>query len=73
LAFTFPYAAGATDALLWLNASKPRGVTVYAVVVIVPITALIAGIAARTVLAAIRGQVLARSPQQPGRPRDPGD
>jgi tellurite resistance protein len=71
--FTFPYAAGATDALLWLNASKPRGVTVYAVVVIVPITALIAGIAARTVLAAIRGQVLARSPQQPGRPRDPGD
>jgi tellurite resistance protein len=58
-AFTFPYAAGATDALLWLTATRPRGFTAYGVVVIVLITALIAGIAVRTVVAAVRGQLLA--------------
>ncbi|MFE7706007.1 TDT family transporter [Streptomyces sp. NPDC057486] len=60
--FTFAYAAGATDALLWLTATEPPGATVYAVVVIVLITALIAGIAARTVVAAVRGQLLAPPP-----------
>jgi tellurite resistance protein len=52
--FTFPYATGATDALLWIGATKPRGATTYAVVVIVLITALIAAIAVRTLLAAAR-------------------
>jgi len=61
-AFTFPYAAGATDALLWLTATRPFGATAYAVVVIILITALIAGIAVRTVVAAVRGQLLARQP-----------
>jgi tellurite resistance protein len=64
--FTFPYAAGATDALLWLTATRPRGATVYAVIVIVLITALIAGIAGRTVVAAARGQLLARPPPAAG-------
>jgi len=63
--FTFPYAAGATDALLWMSATKPKGAAAYAVVVIALITALIAGIAARTVVAAARGQLLAPA----GRPK----
>jgi tellurite resistance protein len=56
--FTFPYAAGATDALRWISATKPRGATAYGVVVIVLITALIAAIAARTLLAAAPRQSL---------------
>ena len=56
-AFTFPYAVGATDALLWLTATRPGGATAYAAVVIVLITAFIAGIAVRTVVAVIRGQL----------------
>ena len=62
--FTFAYAAGATDALLWLTAARPPGATAYAVLVIVLITALIAGIAARTVIAAARGEMLAPPPAE---------
>jgi tellurite resistance protein len=58
--FTFPCAAGAADALLWIGATKPAGATAYAVAVIVLITALIAGIAARTLVALARGQLLAQ-------------
>jgi tellurite resistance protein TehA-like permease len=57
--FTFPYAAGATNALLWISATKPPGAAAYAVVVIVLITALIAIIAARTLVGAARGQLIA--------------
>ena len=64
-AFTFPYAAGATDALMWLTATRPGGASAYAVVVIVLITMFIAGIAVRTVVAAFRRQL----PAGPGRPR----
>lgn len=60
--FTFPYAAGVTDALLWLRATRPPGGRVYAIVVIVLITALIGGIAARTVVAAARRQLLVEPP-----------
>ena len=56
--FTFSYAAGATVALLWITATEPAGARAYAAVVIVLITALIAAIAARTVVAAVRGQLL---------------
>jgi tellurite resistance protein len=64
--FTFSYAAGATDALLWITASKPAGARAYAAVVIALITALIAAIAGRTVVAAVRGQLL--SPPPPAAP-----
>jgi tellurite resistance protein len=64
--FTFSYAAGATDALLWIHATRPPGATAYAIVVITLITALIAGIAARTVVAAARGQLLPPPPAPPG-------
>ncbi|MEU6606413.1 TDT family transporter [Streptomyces shenzhenensis] len=70
--FTFAYAAGATDALLWLTATRPPGTTAYSVVVLVLITALIAGIAVRTMVATARGQLLAPPPlsaaPQPARP-----
>jgi tellurite resistance protein len=55
-AFTFPAAAAATYALQWITVSKPPGATAYAVVVIALLTALIAAIAARSVIAAARGQ-----------------
>ena len=64
--FTFSYAAGATDALGWIHATSPPGATAYAIVVITLITALVAGIAARTVVAATRGQLLPPPPAPPG-------
>jgi tellurite resistance protein len=57
-AFTFSYAAVATDALLWIAVARPPGGTGYAIAVIIAITAFIAAIAARTVLAIARGQFL---------------
>ena len=74
--FTFSYAAGATDALLWITATRPPGATAYAIVVLVLITALIAGIGARTVAAAARGQFLPPPPPAgPGAssPPEPAD
>lgn len=56
--FTFPYAAGANDALLWLTATRPPGAAAYAALVIAATTALVVAIAARTVLAVARGQLL---------------
>ena len=64
--FTFAYASGATDALLWLTATRPPGATAYAIVVIAAITALIGGIAARTVVIAARGQFFAPPPPATG-------
>jgi len=60
--FTFAYAAGATDALLWITATRPAGARAYAVVVITLITVLIAAIAARTVVAAFSGQLFPQPP-----------
>jgi tellurite resistance protein len=60
--FTFSYAAAATDALLWITATRPAGARAYAAVTITLITALITAIAARTVIAAARGQLLPPPP-----------
>jgi len=57
-AFTFSYAAVATDALLWITIARPPGTTAYAIAVVTLITAFIAAIGARTVPAAIRGQLM---------------
>jgi tellurite resistance protein len=62
-AFTFSYAAAASDALLWINREKPPGATLYSTAVILLITAFIAGIAARTLTALAHGQLLATSPE----------
>jgi tellurite resistance protein len=55
-AITFPAATAATYALEWITLRKPPGGTAYAVVVIALPTALIAAIAARSVIGAARGQ-----------------
>jgi tellurite resistance protein len=57
-AFAFAYAAAATDALLWITLARPPGATGYAIAVVTLITAFIAAIAARTLIAAVRGQLL---------------
>jgi tellurite resistance protein len=68
-AFTFSYAAAATDALLWIARERPPGGTGYAIATLAAITALLAAIGARTAVALARGQFLApRVPEA----RDPG-
>lgn len=62
-AFTFSYAAGAADALNWLTAEHPPGTTAYAVLVVALITLFILAIAARTLLAAVRGELLPPPPR----------
>jgi tellurite resistance protein len=55
-AFTFSYAAAATDALIWIRVTHPAGGAGYAVVILTAISVLIVAIGARTVLALARGQ-----------------
>jgi tellurite resistance protein len=57
-AFTFSWAATATDALTWIALRRPPGATVYAAVILAVITAFIGYIAARTVVLIARGQLL---------------
>jgi len=57
-AFTFSYAAVATYALLWITIARPPGATGYAIAIVTLITIFIAAIGVRTVLAALRGQLL---------------
>ena len=57
-AFTFSYAAAATDALQWISREKPPGETLYSALIIALITAFITAIAVRTTIAATRGQLL---------------
>jgi tellurite resistance protein len=57
-AFTFSYAAVATDAVAWITIARPPGATGYVIAVVTLITVFIAAIGARTVLALLRGQLL---------------
>jgi tellurite resistance protein TehA-like permease len=57
-AFTFPPANMAVFALRWLQLEHPPGGSAYAWVLIAAITVLVSSIAARTILAAARGQLL---------------
>ncbi len=57
-AFTFSYAIAITYALEWISRTNPSGATGYAIAAITAITLLIAAIAARTAVAASRGQFL---------------
>lgn len=57
-AFTFSWAAVATAGLRWLQALRPAGATAWQYLVLALITALIAAIAIRTVIALARGQLL---------------
>jgi tellurite resistance protein len=56
-AFTFPYAAAVTDALLWVKATRPPSANVYAIAALTLITILVAGIAVRTLVAVRRGEL----------------
>src|SRR5260370_5127344 len=57
-AVPFPYAIAITYALEWITRTNPSGATGYAIASITAITLLIAAIAARTAVAASRGQFL---------------
>ncbi|MEU0838564.1 TDT family transporter [Streptomyces sp. NPDC005962] len=60
-AFTFSWAVVATTTLHWIDAGGPAGHLVYTYLVLAAITVLIGGIAARTVLALARGELLPSS------------
>jgi tellurite resistance protein len=60
-AFTFPYAAAASDALLWIRAKDPAGATAYAAIAIGLITFFVTAIAAFTVASLARGTFLPRA------------
>jgi tellurite resistance protein len=55
---TFPRSAVATTALRWIADGEPPGHRVYTYLVLAAISALIGGIAVRSVVAAARGRFL---------------
>ena len=57
-AFTFSWAAVATTATYWLNDIRPGGYRVAEYLVLAAISALVGGIAIRTLLAVVRRQLL---------------
>jgi tellurite resistance protein len=57
-AFTFSWSAVATTALHWISGYQPPGHRVYAFLVLAAISALIGGIAVRSIVAAARGRFL---------------
>jgi tellurite resistance protein len=61
-AFTFSWAAAATDALEWIGLRRPPGAPAYATVILVVITAFIGYVAVRTVVLIRRGQLLPTRP-----------
>jgi tellurite resistance protein len=72
-AFTFPYAAAATDALAWIGRTRPAGGTGYAIAVITLITVFIAAIGVATLIALAAGRFPPAPPpargQQAGHPQ----
>jgi tellurite resistance protein len=56
--FTFTWAAAAATVLHWLNDNRPAATGVYEYLMATAITVLIGGIAVRTVIALVRGQLL---------------
>jgi tellurite resistance protein len=63
--FTFPWAAMVSLALRWLALEQPVGARVYAWILLAAVTGLVAAIAARTLQAALRGQLLLSASRQP--------
>ncbi|MER7889082.1 hypothetical protein ABTX15_04575 [Micromonospora sp. NPDC094482] len=57
-ALTFPWAAVATTALHWITGGEPPGQRVYTYLVLGAVSALIGGIAVRSIMVAARGQFL---------------
>jgi tellurite resistance protein len=61
-AFTFSWAAVISATLIWNDAEKPAGHLVYTYLLLAAITLFIGGIAVRTVLAAVRHELLPPRP-----------
>jgi tellurite resistance protein len=59
--FTFPWAAMVTLALRWLALEHPAGAQAYGWILLVAVTGLVGAIAARTIVAGLRGQLLPSS------------
>jgi tellurite resistance protein len=64
-AFTFSWAAVATTGIIWLQSTQPTGYRIWQYVLVAAITALVGGIAIRTVIAIGRHQFLPRPPAAP--------
>jgi tellurite resistance protein len=64
-AFTFSYAAAATDALLWVTVKNPPGAAIYAACVVAAITILISTISVRTVGLLLQGRLFPVAPPVP--------
>lgn len=64
-AFTFSWTAVASAALFWLASDHPAGGRFSSYVVLAAISLLVGGVAARTVLALARGQLLPPAPPAP--------
>jgi tellurite resistance protein len=56
--FTFPWAAMVTFALRWLALEHPAGARAYAWILLSAVSGLVGAIAARTIVAGMRGQLL---------------
>jgi tellurite resistance protein len=63
--FTFSWAAVAAAAIIWLQSAAPAGYRVWQYTLIAAVTALIGGIAIRTVIAISRHQLLPHQPAAP--------
>jgi tellurite resistance protein len=63
--FTFSWAAVAAAAIIWLQSAAPTGYRVWQYTLIAAVTALIGGIAIRTVIAISRHQLLPHQPAAP--------
>jgi tellurite resistance protein len=70
-AFTFSWAAVATAGIIWLQSTRPAGYRIWQYVVVAAVTALIGGIAVRTVIAISRRQFLPRPPAAPSNAAGP--
>ena len=74
-AFTFSWAAVAAVAVQWSEADHPAGHVVYTYLLLAAITLLIGGVAVRTLMAALRGELLPKPPAEsavlPDRPLAP--
>jgi len=69
-AFTFSYAAAATDGLLWISVKKPAGSPVYAGCIVIAITALVGIISARTLHLLRGGRLFVPVPLATDKPTD---
>lgn len=66
--FTFSWAAVDAITIVWVQVTHPVGFRLWQYLLIAAITVLIGGIAARTVIAIIRGQLLPAAPTPPPTP-----